>query len=207
MIESVSSTTPPVEALPSSGSARTLCHTPFGDVFVDEMSTPNLAGLCTANQPSVRPQSASPETVAVAVPEKLAAAVTVASGLPTSVVNVDPNAGPTAESLFGPDPFVKDPGGHGPNGTSWHYNPAYFATRHTADIIAKMIGGTVVERNAICTSGPMIQDQVNEMIICADGHEINAGLVADIFNHGRCQSVVDLMFKQETGSANDPRIV
>jgi len=201
MIESLTNTTfPATDAVrPSASAARTLCHTPFGDVFVDELSVPNLVGLCTSNQTPTRVQSSRAKTVAL--PESSAAGLTGTSRLPASVANTDPNAGPTAESMFGPDPFVKNPGGHGPNGTSWSYNPAYFATRHTAEIIAKMIGGTVVERNAICPSGPMVQDQVNQMIIMPDGRELNAGLIADIFNHGRCQSVVDLMFKQETGSA------
>jgi hypothetical protein len=106
--------------------------------------------------------------------------------------------------LFGPNAFDTNPTGHGPNSTSWGYNPAYFATRHTADVLAKMLGGTVVERNAICPSGPMVQDQTNFMIDLPDGRELNAGLVADIFNHGRSQQVVDEFLKSEIAGA--PRV-
>jgi hypothetical protein len=205
MIERITDAQPtaaPDAVAPNTGS-KTLCHTPFGDVLVDELATPNLLGLCTA-KPAVAAapvHSLAAESVATVAPAAPAAPPAATTGARAPAVSTDPNAGPTAESLFGPDPFMKNPAGHGPNGKNWQYNPAYFATRHTADTIAKMIGGTVVERNAICPSGPMIQDQVNEMIVMPDGRELNAGLIADIFNHERCQSVVARMFLEETGVA------
>jgi hypothetical protein len=99
---------------------------------------------------------------------------------------------------------VDTPGGTGPNNTAWNFNPIYFATRETADTVAKMLGGTVVEKNAILSApgSPFHQNQPNEMILLPNGREIYAGFVADFFNHGYPQSYIDRLIKSEVeGSA------
>src|SRR5215475_12341304 len=75
-----------------------------------------------------------------------------------------PKPNPTLQSVFGVNPYISNPGGTAPNGVTYSYNPTYFATRATADKLAQMYGGTVVEMNAITPSGPFQQNQMNEMI-------------------------------------------
>lgn len=213
MIERISDTTTnAVTALPSQKEAiaRVGTKTPFGDFLVGEMATTNMAALFGKHstvsaaveeaRESNAPASTPPNSGTAAISAKKVSADVI----PTPAIKVDPNYCPTAESIFGDQVFASSPSGHGPNGTHWSYNPAYFATRQTAEVVAKMVGGTVFEQNAICPSGPMIQDQVNEMILLPNGKQLNAGLVADIFNHGRSQAVVDQMLKEEVAGAYDP---
>ena len=184
-------------------STTTVCKTPFGEVLVDEMTTPSLADLFGPHATASAVASNAPETTTTSS----VAGTTESASLKTpapSVPLTNAAGGPTAESLFGSEVFVTSPSGHGPNNTFWGYNPAYFASRQTADVLAKMLGGKVVERNAICPYGPMVQDQVNRMIVLPDGRELNAGLVADIFNHGRSRTQVDQMLKEEVAGA--PRL-
>lgn len=204
MIQPISDNAPAVAtaATPKEASSANTVKTSFGEVLVSELSTPNLAALFGGHAAASATSGAATEAnVTPNVPLAEADA-----GKATADPSNGRNAagGPTAESIFGADVFVANPCGHGPNATFWNYNPIYFATRQTADVLAKMLGGRVVERNAICPSGPMLQDQVNRMILLPDGREVNAGLVADIFNHGRSQAVVDQMLKEEVAGA--PRV-
>src|SRR5262249_27333066 len=96
----------------------------------------------------------------------------------------------TVESMLGSDPFMKDPGGVGPTG-SYSYNPMQFATRATADKLAQMYGGTVVETDAMTPYGPYHQNQPNELIQFPNGTVLNAGLMVSYFNRGYTQSQVD----------------
>jgi hypothetical protein len=130
---------------------------------------------------------------------------------------------PTISELFGDNPFVTDPapGGTGPWG-SYKYNPIYFATQHTADVVAKMLGGVVEEAMAITPFGPFKQNQPNLMvrmpILVADteaassGHEdnrgyppevngrlLNAGLIANIFGNGNMLASVESLISAEVG--------
>src|SRR5690348_14318916 len=50
---------------------------------------------------------------------------------------------PTAESVFGDNPWVDNPTGTAHDGTTWSYNPLYFATEATANKVASMVGGKV----------------------------------------------------------------
>ena len=100
-------------------------------------------------------------------------------------------ANPTAEAVFGPNAFVKDPGGVAPNGATYGYNPMYFATRATADKLAQMYGGTVVETNAITPYGPFAQNQPNEMIKFGNGNVVNAGVLASYYNGNMSQDQID----------------
>lgn len=109
-------------------------------------------------------------------------------------------ANPSLESVFGSQPWLANPGGTGPNGTKWNYNPIYFATQATAEKVASMVGGTVVEKNDIITAGggPFQQTAPNELIQFADGRTVNAGLVANFFDHGYPQSYIDNLLKNVT---------
>jgi hypothetical protein len=172
MINHVSSSASAAEAATNSSqtatSAKTRVDTPFGEMLVNEQSKPDLQGLFTTTA-----------TAAPAVQQDSATAGTAAA------------ATPTLDSVFGSQPFLADPGGTGPRGTSWNYNPIYFATQATAEKVASMIGGTVVEENAIVTGGPFKQTAPNEMIQLADGTTVNAGLIANFFNHGYPQSYIN----------------
>ena len=123
------------------------------------------------------------------------------SPTPPSVVVTVPAAttsamAPTAQSLFGANPWSSDAGGNGPDG-SYSYNPYYFATPATAAKVAQMLGGTVVAGDAITPSGPFQQNQPNQMVQMPDGRLINAGLVAGFYDHGYTQETVDKMIAAE----------
>jgi hypothetical protein len=103
---------------------------------------------------------------------------------------------PTAQSLFGANPWSTNPGGAGPAG-SYSYNPYYFATPATAAKVAQMLGGKVVAMDAITPLGPFQQSEPNQMIQMPDGRLINAGLVAGFYDHGFTQQTVDKMIAAE----------
>jgi hypothetical protein len=109
---------------------------------------------------------------------------------------------PTAESVFGGNPWIANAAGQGPLGL-YYYNPMYFATAATAARVAQMLGGKVVERNCLCsaTASPFQQLQPNYMVELADGRTVNAGLVASLYTHGWSQSQVDRMIAIEAGPA------
>ena len=103
---------------------------------------------------------------------------------------------PTAQSLFGDNPWSTNAGGNGPGG-SYNYNHYYFATPQTAAKVAQMLGGTVVAMDAITPYGPFKQNQPNQMIQMPDGKLINAGLIAGMYDHGYTQHAVDQMIAGE----------
>ena len=103
---------------------------------------------------------------------------------------------PTAQSLFGANPWSTEAGGRGPAG-SYSYNPYYFATPATAAKVAQMLGGKVVAMDAITPIGPFQQNEPNLMIQMPDGRLINAGLVAGFYDHGFTQQTVDKMIAAE----------
>lgn len=124
---------------------------------------------------------------------------------PTTVVPPPPPPpppAPTAESVFGPSPWLTNPTGTGPNGVTYGYNPYYFATPQTAATVAQMVGGTVVESNQFTgTGGTFAQQQPNQMVRLPDGRMINPGLVASFYAHGYPQSYVDMMIASEVKNA------
>ncbi len=212
MIQNVTAGIPDTTQQSAPAAQKTLCHTPFGDVWVDEMATTNLAGLMSqtpgAASPSPSPARVEgPEVAAAADPTPAASTAAHAVSAPaptaTSTTPSTPSAPVTptdAKSLFGDQPWLQSPTGHGPNGFTWGFNPIYFATRQTAETVAKMVGGTVVEKSAILSApgSPFIQDQPNEMIALPNGREIYAGLVADFYNHGYSQDWINRLLKSET---------
>lgn len=107
------------------------------------------------------------------------------------------NTAPTAESVFGANPWVTNPTGQGPWGT-YAFNPLYFATPQTAAKVAQMLGGTVVQSNEFTASGGSFsQQQPNQMVKLADGRLVNPGLVASFYTHGYPQSYIDQLIANE----------
>ena len=107
---------------------------------------------------------------------------------------------PTAQMLFGPNPWAANPGGMAPNGVSYGYNPYYFATAATAAKVAQMVGGTVVSANAMTPYGPFQQNQPNYLVQLPNGRQINAGLFAEFFDHGYTQEFVNRLVSAELNS-------
>jgi len=110
---------------------------------------------------------------------------------PVPSVPATPKPIPTAQAVFGSDPWIANPGGVAPNGVTYGYNPEYFATRATADKLAQIYGGTVEETNAITPFGPFKQNQMNEMIRFPNGNVVNAGILASYYNRGLTQEQID----------------
>ena len=150
-----------------------------------------------SSRPATAPAAAAPATAAPAASSGTIGSVTPWS--PTTaapaVVSTCPLA-PTAQSLFGANPWSAGAGGTGPAG-SYGYNPYYFATEATAAKVAQMLGGKVVAMDAITPFGPFQQNQPNQMIQMPDGRLINAGLVAGFYDHGYTQQTVDKMIAAE----------
>ena len=121
---------------------------------------------------------------------------------PPSLVTppVTPKANPTLQSVFGSNPYITNPGGTAPNGVTYSYNPTYFATRATADKLAQIYGGTVVEMNAITPYGPFQQSHANEMIRFPNGNVVNAGILASYYDRGWSQDRIDQAIAGEINS-------
>ncbi len=123
------------------------------------------------------------------------------TGAGPAVPDPPSNPAPTAESVFGPNPWLSNPTGAAPNGITYSYNPLYFATPQTAAKVAQMVGGTVVESNSFTTNGgPFAQQQPCQMVRLADGRLINAGLVASFYTHGYPQSYIDKLVAAEVNN-------
>jgi hypothetical protein len=81
------------------------------------------------------------------------------------------------------------------------FRQMYFATESAAQKIAQQLGGTVVARNAICNAGYFTQSQPNYMVQLPNGVEVNAGIIADFYNHGYPQSYIDRLIAREIDPA------
>lgn len=153
------------------------------------------------------PASAASVSAAPQAPLDAAAAFKkLFSGVSTNTVPATTPAAapavPTAESVFGPNPWLANPTGLSPDGSFYGYNQQYFATPQTAAAVAAMVGGTVVQVNAI-TSAPgthFQQQQPNQMVQLKNGGLINPGLVAGFYTHGYSQSMVDQMIANEVAN-------
>ncbi len=109
---------------------------------------------------------------------------------------------PTAESVFGPNPWLANPTCMGPNGQTVGYNPYYFATPETAAKIADMLGGKVVQTYQFTPNGgAFAQMQPNQMVQLPDGRLVNPGLIASFYTHGYPQSYIDHMIACEVKNA------
>jgi hypothetical protein len=140
--------------------------------------------------PAATEPASPPRTIGTVSPWPPAAVVTSPAPCPAATM------APTAQSLFGANPWSTDAGGTGPGG-SYSYNHYYFATPATAAKVAQMLGGTVVTQDAITPYGPFKQNQTNQMVQMPDGRLINAGLVAGFYDHGYTQTTVDKMIAAE----------
>ena len=140
-------------------------------------ATSGTAGLTTA-------ASAATTTAGTGTAPSTPAAAPVNSTSATPAVTV-----PTAQSVFGPNVWLTDPTGLNPDGSSFGYNPIYFATESTAQTMAKMIGGTVFTENVFSgTGGAFQQQQPNYMIQMPNGVVVNPGLVASFYTFGFSQA-------------------
>ena len=152
--------------------------------MVDTLATPDTrAG---AGRPAIAPVVAHTATATTA----------------TETQPAGPPPTPTLESEFGTQTFLDNPTFTGPLGDSFDYNPVYFATVQTAQKIASMVGGTVVEQNDMAPYGQFKQAAPNEMIQFADGHKVNAGVIASFFSHGYSQSYIDSLLQQVSEGTN-----
>jgi hypothetical protein len=140
--------------------------------------------------PSPQSQSAGAASSESAAPDWRA----LFTGTPTPEATqpAQTNSAPTAESVFGANPWVTNPTGVGPWGT-YSFNPLFFATPQTAAKVAEMLGGSVVPSNELVAGGTFTQQQPNQMVRLPDGRLINAGLVASFYTHGYPQSYIDQM--------------
>jgi len=248
MIERISDNSgvsPAANPTQKAASTKTLCHTPFGDVMVDELSTTNLANVFgggrraassapatgqaavaapaaqyavaaatlkasavaasteqTAGAAAAVPAAVAASTeqtagAAAAVPAAVAASTEQTVGAAADIRAADSSDAPTAESVFGSQPWLTTPTGSNPDGSQFSYNPLYFATPQTAQQIAAMVGGQVVEQKALAPNGPIQQNTLNEMIKLPNGTLVNAGLIAGFYEHGYPQSFVDQMIQNE----------
>jgi hypothetical protein len=118
----------------------------------------------------------------------------------------EPAAPPTAQSVFGPNVWVTDPIGLNPDGSSFEYNPIYFATESTAQTVAQMVGGSVTTENVFTKPGDalFVQQQPNYMVQMPNGAVINPGLVASFYTFGFSQSQIDTMISQEVANTPPP---
>jgi len=156
--------------------------------------TVTMPRATTTTASTTAPATASP---AAAPPDNTGAADFRALFSPKAADAAAPSTPPTAQSMFGANPWISNPGGMAPNGVAYNYNPIYFATPATAAKVAQMVGGTVVETNAITPYGPFKQNQPNEMVQLANGKTLNAGIIADFYNHGYSQQYIDTMVANE----------
>lgn len=163
----------------------------FSAVFAQIAAAADAAGTTVASTATAA-GGTSTSSAPAAVAQQASSASTAA----------DPSADP-AGSLFGADPWLTDPTGDGPNGTVTNYNPIYFATQQTAETVAQMVGGGVVESNQMVTSpgSPFGQNQPNYMVQLPDGAQVNPGLIADIYSHGWSQSLINEQVANEVAGA------
>lgn len=139
----------------------------------------------------------SASTATSAAASELASSASSPAGVKSSAPAVaDPV--PTAESVFGPNPWLTNTSGSTPLGQSYGFNSLYFATDATAEKVAQLLGGKVVQENALCgDNGVFLQQQKNNMIELPNGRIVNAGLIANFYNHGYTQSYIDTLIQHE----------
>jgi hypothetical protein len=149
----------------------------------------------TASADSAKPQSTAGASTNTAADDFRA--LFSSNPLPATPATPVPAPPPTAQSVFGPQPWIANPGGQAPNGVTYGFNPIYFATPATAAKVAQMLGGKVVATNAITPFGPFTQNQQNQMVQLPNGKTLNAGIIADIYNHGYSQQQINMMVSNE----------
>jgi hypothetical protein len=106
----------------------------------------------------------------------------------------DPSWAPTAEEVFGPEPWYADVTVSGPHGSN-PCNPYYYATEKTAAIVAQMINGVVVPDYMV--KGWFRQSRPNLMVQIFDGRLFNAGQIAHLFTHGYPVSYIETQLRKD----------
>ena len=196
MISSVSNSTAAADQTQSAAAqSSTVYETPFGDVLASEITGIDLAAWVSGGTSSTASTDTLKSTHTITSTTASTATDSTSAGTSSSsTASSDSGSGvPTLESVFGSsDVWLSDPTGSG-EGFSWDYNPIYFATEQTAETVAQILGGTVVATDAItgAAGSPLQQNQANYMVQLSSGAEGNAGLVADLYNHGYPQSYID----------------
>jgi hypothetical protein len=184
------SSTPPVRTNPFQPTPS--AGTPIVNVAARDATPAAITALPPAPNPSTPPVRTNP----------FQPTPTAAAARPPAQNQPDPGTHiPTPEEVFGESPFVKDPRGQFFDAYSgqlrtYGFRSMYFATEAAAKKIAEQLGGTVVERSAIVGSY-FTQQEPNRMILLPNGREINAGIVADFYNHGYPQSWIDRLIANE----------
>jgi hypothetical protein len=96
---------------------------------------------------------------------------------------------------------LTDPIGTNPDGSTFGYNPIYFATESTAQTLATMVGGKVFTENVFSgTGGAFQQQQPNYMVQMPNGTVVNPGLVASFYTFGFSQAQLTTWISQLTAS-------
>jgi len=141
-------------------------------------SVANVFGLVTTHHSTPPEISSNPQTAAAAADSN------------------SPTYAPTAEEVFGPNPWMTAPVGWSAGLGMYSYNPLYFATQQTAEKVAQMLGGAVVASNAMVgDAGPFYQSAPNYMVELPNGHRVNAGLTASYFTHGWSMEQINRMLQ------------
>lgn len=174
----------------------------FSAIFAQMAASAAAAGTTVASVAPAPGGAAASQTPATAAGTTTTAATTTASATQAAADTASDPAGP----LFGANPWVADPTGSGPDNSVTNYNPIYFATQQTAQVVAQMVGGTVVQSDQFTNApgSPFQQDQPNYMVQLPNGGQINPGLVADIYTHGWNQSFVTQQVDNEVAGATPP---
>ena len=97
---------------------------------------PAVAAALPATQGS--PLSPAQSSVAAALPAMRGCPVGPALAAVAAADAPAQDTAPTAQSVFGPNPWIANPTGSAPDGSSYNYNPMYFATAATAALVAQM---------------------------------------------------------------------
>ncbi|HXI44586.1 MAG TPA: hypothetical protein VNH83_31670 [Bryobacteraceae bacterium] len=120
------------------------------------------------------------------------------------------NAEAVSEAQFVPE-FVQNARVYSVYGTSSGLNPAYFATRATAEWMAKKYGtGEVVETPYEGNGGPYLANANEFQIRLRNGKLTNAGTLADYYRRmpeDQFPGVADAMIRSVLISDNGPGIV
>jgi len=139
--------------------------------------------------------------------DPMVTAAAPASSAEAAASPIAPSPAPTAQSVFGPNVWMTDPTGLNPDGSTFEYNPFYFATENTAQTVAQMVGGKVISEDVFTQPAgqdPFVQQRPNYMVQMPNGAVINPGLVASFYTFGFSQAQVDTMIAQEVANTPAP---
>src|SRR5258708_31308503 len=164
----------------------------------------------SSEQPAPANESSLPPSVAGSTVTP-APRLTPFDPLPAPVVTTTaPDAAAVSEAAFVPE-FVQDARVYSVYGTSSGLNPAYFATRATAEWMSKKYGtGEVVETPYEGNGGPYLANANEFQIRLKNGKLTNAGTLADYYRRmpeNQFPGVADYMIRSVLIADNGPGIV